>query len=453
MQRCPKCNRTYQDDAQKFCTHDGGRLAPYTEPAAGAGDAPTTFDLGVTLKTDASGLGETVLNAAAELNKTMAAPPPPPPPPKPAAAATPPPPLNRTVAAAPPPSAPSPSPSATPPPQNKTIAAPPPTAPQTSELRPTSTIPNYSPTAEIARPQGTTGFQTPPTATPQPSPWQPAPPTAQPAVGQQVVAPPPARKSSRMPLILGGVVVLLCLLIGVGALLYFALSKPKSADGPSPGLGSNISTNTKDDTNSNAGKTNVGSNGIEAPPNSARFVNSRANLDGKLAEHYLDFSFYYPRLWTLDPKAGVTGASNFVKIDRIAPPNFPLERFAVGWYDSNGTVSGDRAAFPNLVQKFDENLSKTFPEYQKVSEGETKINSYDGYEFRFKSVARGTEKGDITYWGRVVFLPSGDEAEKSGLVLLMFTTSIAADLNGVDDIGKKGELPMILDTFKLGSNP
>ena len=26
MKRCPKCNRTYQTDTQKFCTHDGGLL-------------------------------------------------------------------------------------------------------------------------------------------------------------------------------------------------------------------------------------------------------------------------------------------------------------------------------------------------------------------------------------------------------------------------------------------
>src|SRR6185436_7873989 len=26
MRRCPKCNRTYQTDTQKFCTHDGGLL-------------------------------------------------------------------------------------------------------------------------------------------------------------------------------------------------------------------------------------------------------------------------------------------------------------------------------------------------------------------------------------------------------------------------------------------
>src|SRR5262249_18255341 len=48
MKRCPKCNRTYTTDTQKFCTHDGGILE-VMPPAQGetiridssALDAPT----------------------------------------------------------------------------------------------------------------------------------------------------------------------------------------------------------------------------------------------------------------------------------------------------------------------------------------------------------------------------------------------------------------------------
>ena len=64
------------------------------------------------------------------------------------------------------------------------------------------------------------------------------------------------------------------------------------------------------------------------PAGTVQFVNSNEKLDGKLAEHYLDFSFYYPEKWNRDPKAGVAGASNFVKVDRVLPPNFTQENFA-----------------------------------------------------------------------------------------------------------------------------
>ena len=499
MQRCPKCNRTYQDDMQKFCTHDGGRLSPYEPPL---GEAPTSFDLGATMRTDSSDLGETLLDKAAELNKTMAVPPPPPPSPQ----------LNRTIAVPstppanipaaappPPPSSPTPQPQqnktvlAPPPqqqpqPQNKTILDPPPPQPPsqpptTGEIRPTGTMPTPSSTAELPRTQATAGFsqgspgQSPPAS--QPTNWPPAPPPSHPStpaapsghVGQfstpgqaAHVAPSPALpgqitqpigKSNRMPLIIGGVVLLLLLVAGASIIGFLMMSgKSETKPGGGAGLNSNVGTDSGSNTNANtASNVNANTGAFEAPPNSLKFVNSRASLDGKLAEHYADFSFYYPRLWTLDPKSGVPGASNFVKVDRIIPPGLSQERFTVGWYNSKGTMESDRASFPGFVSRFSTNLAPSFPNYEKVSEGDTKVNSYQGYEFRFKSVTVGTEKGDVTAWGRVVFLPPEVEGSKNGLVLLMFTTSLAADLNGVEDVGKKGELAMIIDTFRLGSNP
>src|ERR1043165_7367700 len=57
MKRCPKCNRTYSTDTQKFCTHDGGLLFTIDEglhetvqfdssKLRDAVQKPTTRDLG-----------------------------------------------------------------------------------------------------------------------------------------------------------------------------------------------------------------------------------------------------------------------------------------------------------------------------------------------------------------------------------------------------------------------
>jgi hypothetical protein len=187
------------------------------------------------------------------------------------------------------------------------------------------------------------------------------------------------------------------------------------------------------------------------PPNTTKFTNSKESLDGKLAEHYLDFSFYYPSTWQVDPKAGVPGASNFAKVERRLPPDFTQENFAVGWYTSKGTFAADEPTFPQLVGLLGASLANGFPEYRKVSEGPTKINSLDGYEFRFVSVSRGTEKGDIQLWGRVVFLPSGVSGNQTGATLIMLATSLAPELSGVKDVGSKGEIPVFLDSFRFGN--
>jgi hypothetical protein len=185
------------------------------------------------------------------------------------------------------------------------------------------------------------------------------------------------------------------------------------------------------------------------PSDAVQFVNSKDKLDGKLADHYVDFSFYYPKSWQKDPKAGVAGAVNFAKVERRLPPDFTQENFAVGWYASAGSEDGDRAAFPGLAANLSSQFAKSFSEYRKVNEGPVKVGEYDGYEFRFESISRNTEHGDIKIWGRVIFLPPVD-GRKNGVTLLMLATSLAPELKTINDVGVKGELPMMLESFRFG---
>lgn len=383
MQRCQKCGRTYQDDKQKFCTFDGGRLEMASD------GAPTVIDL----------------------NKTVQANLPPP---------------GQGVTAPITPPVPDP---------NKTLAGDRP-ATTTAEFQSHVTGPTSSPLQ-------------PPISTPLPSPPQsmPSAPLAQPAAQ-------PAKKSSKLPLILGGVAVLLLLGIGAGGfLLWFLISKSEKPSGVTTiNAGDKANANTSANANDNAStaNANAASSPATVPPNSAQFVNSRQNLNSLLAQHYKEFSFYYPRAWTINSQAGTEGSTNFVKVERLMPPNFTQEEFAVSYYDSKGTLEADRDVFPVLIEKLNAKFSAGYPEYRKISEGETKINGIDGYEFRYEGMSRGTAKGDINLWGRVIFLPPGVEGDKNGVTLLIFTTSIAPELKSIDDVGVRGELPVILNSFKLG---
>lgn len=267
----------------------------------------------------------------------------------------------------------------------------------------------------------------------------------------------PGKKSSRMPLIIGLVVLVL---LGGAAAWYFLVYKKGEAAGGNANVANanananaNVTANANDNSNTTA-NANTGTlpTPTAPPPNATEFVNAKANLDGKLAENYSDFSFYYPNTWEKDPKTGVAGASNFIRVERRLPPDFTQENFGVSWYESRGTYEADsQDVFPKLVESSKNRFSKAYPEFEVVSEGETTINGIKGYEFRFQSVSKGTEKGDITLWGRVVFLPPGVEGKKNGVQLLMLTTSLAPELTSADDVGIKGELPMILNSFKMGS--
>jgi hypothetical protein len=434
MLRCPKCGRTYETDTQKFCTHDGGRLAVDDSPASSM--APTAYDLNQTVRTDAFDPEATVTRFP-DLNKTVAAAP------------------TSEIrskdtgpAATPPPSQPTPTPQYQQPPQ------PPPPA---RDVQPT-----------IAFNQ----TQQPP---PQQQPFYPPPPTAHeqtphgsgsmqpqqqyaPAQYQQTAAPTSRKKSSRMPLIVG--LVVLVLLGGAAAWYFLVYKKGEAGTGGNANVANantntnaNVTANANDNSNTTANaNTDATPPPPPPPPNSTEFVDKSANLDGKLAENYSDFSFYYPNTWEKDPKTGVAGASNFIRVERRLPPDFTQENFGVSWYESKGTYEADsQEVFPKLVESLKSRYEKSFPEFEVLSEGETTVNGIKGYEFRFQSVSKGTEKGDITLWGRVVFLPPGVEGKKNGVQLLMLTTSLAPELTSADDVGIKGELPMILNSFKLGS--
>ncbi|HVS21844.1 MAG TPA: hypothetical protein VHD88_08355 [Pyrinomonadaceae bacterium] len=437
MKRCPKCNRIFTNDSQKFCTHDGGLLVA-SEPAQGEtihfdsaalDDAPTKA-ISRELVSEITGpfdpMKTTVGQNQPDQERTSEV-------------------RGRITSDLAPQSAPLP-------PEQPTAA---PLTPPSSEL--ISQPPLQTP-AQPTQPQQVSA----PSGSGPISPSAPMPPPQfAPASQAQQVQPlgaPQPKKKSKLPLILGVGAVLFIFGIAAAAAAYVFLPRliarrtverpiqlPKpTIEEPTP-----IIKVTPSEIESPAPTPDNEPPPYSPPSDAVQFVNSNANLDGKLAEHYVDFNFYYPERWKKDPKAGVPGASNFVKVERRLPPDFTQENFAVGWYSSSGSEAGDRATFPTLVENLSAQFAKNFPDYRKISEGKTKAGPYDGYEFRFESRSRNTAKGDLKVWGRVILIPPVDGG-KNGVTLLMLTTSLAPELKSVDDVGDKGELPMVLESFRFG---
>jgi hypothetical protein len=442
MKRCPKCNRTYATGNQKFCTHDGGLLEIVS---ANQSD---------TMRIDSSQLKDTMDNAptraiSRELTAESAEPFDP----------------FKTVMARPqettggkgrntqdlaPPSAPL---SAAP-----TSASLPPLPSGSLPPSDSGTLPSL-PSAPLASPPAGSGpidsselgeqtlfVAAPPAPHSQPLPAPPS---------QPLPSPRPAKRS-KLPLVLGILAVLFILGVGAIAGVYFvvwpmiAKRTTVSPTQPTPQPSNEVTSQSEPTPDAGNAKPPANEPPPYTPPaNAAHFVNSSNNLDGKLAENYVDFSFYYPRSWQKDSTAGVSGATNFAKVERRLPPDFTQENFAVGSYLSAGSAESDRAVFHTLAANLSSQFAKKFPEYRKVSEGYTKAGVYDGYEFRFEGMSRNTAKGDLKLWGRVIFVPPVD-GSKNGVTLLMLATSLAPELKTVEDVGRKGELPMLLESFRFG---
>ena len=443
MKRCPKCNRTYANDAQKFCTKDGTSLV----------DASAGLSQGETVRLDSRELGTTQFDP--EVTKV----------------------ISRELP---------PQPTGDFDPYKTIMAKPPDTTAgfsvTTGDLMPASMPPQPRPPL----PASSGGLEPPPQSAPLPPPGSgpisaPSQPLQNPAadVGQLTMAsfappplatasgqlptaaatPPPkpavAKKKSKLPLVLGILAVLLVLGMGGLGAAYWFVVRPMLAknavpvSSPEPAPPSPAPENTPNESAPPKTEDVKVVPPYVPPPDAVQFVNSKDKLDGKLADHYVDFSFYYPKGWQKDPKAGVPGAVNFAKVERRLPPDFTQENFAVGWYSSAGSEEGDRAAFPGLAANLSSQFAKGFTEYRKINEGSVKVGAYDGYEFRFESISRNTERGDIKIWGRVIFLPPVDGG-KNGVTLLMLATSLAPELKNINDVGVKGDLPMVLDSFRFG---
>jgi len=438
MKRCPKCNRTYTHETQKFCTLDGGVLE--LVPASQSDTVRLNSDeFKQTLETPTKGISrELVPESSGEFDpyKTVMA--------RPEATGV----VGSrdTNGLA--------SKKAAPREQAPTSASlpPVPASPEDSGTwEESGTLPSM-PSGQLPPEDESGSFRGDETIASYPS--NPPPKISPPASVQPSQPPPAARpaKKSKLPLVLGILAVLMVLGVGALGAAYLLILRPmlqtKNINEPAP-RNTNQRESNPTPVVENANPTKPEPPPYSPPAGAVQFVNSKQNLAGKLADHYVDFSFYYPREWQKDPAAGVPGATNFAKVERRIPPDFTQENFAVGLYSSAGSAEADRTVFHSLAENLSRQFQKNFPEYRKVSEGPTTAGVYDGYEFRFQGMSRNTDKGDIKLWGRVIFVPPVD-GSKDGVTLLMLATSLAPELSDVKDVGEKGQLPMVLESFRFG---
>jgi hypothetical protein len=425
MRRCPKCNRTFETDTQKFCTHDGGLLfaidaglsetvqldstkirdavaKPTTRDLEA--NLPAQFDPEATVITSAGDPEATIISSAGRDDATVQVR------------------VRDTGELAP---------------QVTQHHMTPPAAVPSGPIAPAQTSAPLPPAQPPS--SGAIGTSAPRPAQ-QVAPQQPSPPLA---------APP--KKKSKVPLILGILAVLFVLGIGVVIATYLVWARLRPAE---PIVASEPSRPTSSIPLSAASPAEASAAASETAPYSPpadalQFVSSKEGTSEKLAPRHFDFSFYYPNRWEKDAKAGTGDSANFVEVHRQLPPNFTQESMAVSWYDSAGSLQSDQSSFPSFAEKKSAAFEQSIDSYRKISEGPTKIGIYEGYEFRFEGLSQSTERGQFKIWGRVVWLPPADGG-KTGATLLMLTTSLAPELKSAQDVGQKGELPMLLESFRFG---
>lgn len=189
---------------------------------------------------------------------------------------------------------------------------------------------------------------------------------------------------------------------------------------------------------------------VAAPPNWAYFENSKQNLRGELAKNFLGFSIYYPKDWIKSDDE-----NNFLDISKNSAEGQTMKKVVVTRYASRGTFNADRAQFAVLKQKSDKDLSEILQRYNVISEGPTTIQNdrWKAFEVKFQGgVVRNDNGEQMLIWGRRFWIPIQRPGQKSGFVITLLATSLAADVSSVDQVAVGDEMAQILDTFEPATN-
>ncbi len=259
-------------------------------------------------------------------------------------------------------------------------------------------------------------------------------------------------RSSKVWYIIGAVLLALAASIALG--WYYVTNNPgptASTSDISPN--SQLSTNTPE--SSNVAEETRGAplpRSLAQPPNTEVFQNKRADLKGDLATNFVGFSLFYPKDWKIigpEPGASEGARGKFLDISRLTADDRLMEQMLVSYYPSDGTFTADAGKFPQLVRETNETLEKILPGYQMVSEGEITFNgNWRAYEVKFQGGGTSADGEKLIVWGRRLFVPAARPGATSGFEITMLATSYAKDIKGVDEVGVRGELGPILNSFE-----
>ena len=87
-----------------------------------------------------------------------------------------------------------------------------------------------------------------------------------------------------------------------------------------------------------------------------------------------------------------------------------------------------------------------FPDSNKFA-GDQTVSGERGRAMLWQSLMRGTPRGDVTFYGKVVLVRR--PAQPRGAAIIMIATSLDPEVKSPSAVGVKGDLAMVLRSFKL----
>ena len=182
-----------------------------------------------------------------------------------------------------------------------------------------------------------------------------------------------------------------------------------------------------------------------AAPGTKIFINKSDAIPANLKDQFVPFAFHYP-----DKFAVVPDENAFIKIEKQENGK-TMAGFAVLPLTISSPKAESGTIYPPLMNDMSKRFAARIPGFQEISQKPADFKSahfyHDGWDMRWQSGAQDTSPGGGTSYGRVLFLR--ESTTSHGVMITMISAPSDPDHNSSTVVGDRGDLAVILQSFRL----
>jgi len=181
-----------------------------------------------------------------------------------------------------------------------------------------------------------------------------------------------------------------------------------------------------------------------AAPGTEIFVSKRDAIPASLKDHFIPFAFHYPDAFTAVPDE-----SAYIKIEKREGTT-SVAGFAVTHISIPSPKAEGATFYPAMMKEMSQRLGAKVSGYEELSQSSASFKSphpyYDGWDMHWLS-HDDAAPGNVDFYGRVLFLR--ESKGSPGVMITMIARASDPAITGAMDVGERGDLALILQSFRL----
>jgi hypothetical protein len=166
------------------------------------------------------------------------------------------------------------------------------------------------------------------------------------------------------------------------------------------------------------------------------FTATQDNIPPRLRENFVPFAFDYPANFRI-----VESPANFVKVEE-STDGTTLENFAVGYLIVPSADADNNAYYPELLGQLRNQFSKQFSGFKEIAQAPETVAGQRGRAMIFEA-----RIGTTPLYGKAILVREPDNPR--GVLMILLATNADPEIRSAADVGVRGDLPQILQSFRF----